>query len=310
MPLDHGAGHSEDTAVKQRDFGYVLGTLLKVANAVMQRDYAHKEFLYFDLNAGPGVVGGVEGSPLIFARMAATLGLPFRAFLFEEDDENARRLSDALRDVCAEHGADVRRLQIIPGDHNKSVPWFIQEHLASLPSRWTYGLGYGDGNGKTDAPFGPMAALAARFPRVDLLLNVNATIYKRLRGANPSAGFLLDDLSVIKKAQRLIREPVGIHQWTMVFQTNWDRPPEFGEIGFRRLDSDEGRRIAGTVNFSKPERRGRGQLRLAFEDGRPTAPMPSTSDTPVSVPCAPLPSHGATASASIAGSPARPSPTM
>lgn len=293
MPLDESAGFSADTAVKQRDFGYVLGVLLKVAQSCMQRSWAHGEFLYFDMNAGPGVVGGIEGSPLIFVKTALEIGLPFRAFFFEEKRGNADRLQVALESACPESQRD--RLKVIVGDHNWTVPWALKEHLATVPRKWVYGLGYGDGNGKTDAPFGPMEALAARFPQTDLVLNVNATVYKRERGGNPSAAFLLDHLGSIDKAHCLIRRPVGIHQWTMLFLTNWIGAPEFEQIGFRALGSLEGREIAARVNFSKREVAGSPH---PFGLSLPTEAMPSTSDTRSSSPSGRSSLSGAAASAS------------
>jgi hypothetical protein len=296
MPLENGAGHSEDTAIKQRDFRYVLNVMLRVAQGCMNRHaYAHQEFLYFDLNAGPGFVDGSEGSPLIFVKEALELGLPFQAFFFELMRENADRLQLALESVCPPSHRD--RLRVIYTDHNESVSWALKAHLAAIRRTYTYGLAYGDGNGKTDVPIKPMEALAVRFPQLDQLLNVNATIYKRLRGANPSASFLADDLAGIKKQHRLIRKPVGIHQWTMLFLTNWDRPPEFGQIGFRRLDSLEGQQIAEEVNFSRRERR---EKQRPFEGLPPTNPMLSTFGTPASWPFAPSSSSAAVASVSAA----------
>lgn len=248
MPIEHAAGYSADTIVKQRDFKYVLDVMLDVAASCMQRYAgAHKEFLYFDLNAGPGVVGGIEGSPLIFTQMALEKDLPFRAYFFETVEESAYLLREALESVCPPKQR--KQLRIILGDHNWTVPWAIKERLADVPRKWVYGLAYGDGNGKLDAPFGPMVDLATRFRQVDLLLNVNATVYKRERGANPAAGFLLDRVGEIDKAHRLIRTPVGVHQWTMLFQTNWVQSPRFEQIGFSPLDSDAGQRIAARVNF-------------------------------------------------------------
>ena len=295
MPLDRGAGYSEGTVIKQRDFTYVLGVLLRVAQSCMARSWAYPEFLYFDLNAGPGIVGGIEGSPLIFMRAALSMGLPFRAFFFEKDKASAYALRDALESVCPQPQRD--RLRVVHGDHTRGVDWKLTDDLSGLPSKWVYGLAYGDGNGRTDAPFTPMAALAERFSQVDLLLNVNATVYKRERGAKPEAGFLLDGIGSIKKAHRLIREPVGIHQWTMLFQTNWIGAPEFEQIGFRRLNSDEGREIAARVNFSKRE------IERPFVLRRPIGPTPNTFAIRDSSLSAPSSSSGVAASVSGATSP-------
>lgn len=303
MPIDQDAGYSESTPIKQHDFEHVLTTLLIVAHGVMLRGYPHPEFLYFDLNAGPGRLGGVDGSPLIFVRTARRIGLPFRAFFFEKNKESAYQLREALESICPPE--DRHRLRIVHGDHSRGVAWKIESELSDLPNDWVYGLAYGDGNGKSDTPIGPLVALAERFPRVDLLLNVTATGYKRARGANPDASYLLDDLRPILKAHRMIREPVSEWQWTMLFLTNWAGAPEFGERGFRRLGSSAGREIADRVNFSKREAQ---KKTRPLPPSRPTAPTPNTSVTPVSVPSAPLSSSVVAASASGARPPAQPSP--
>lgn len=297
MPIDNGAGHSEYTVTKQRDFEYVLNTILGVAQSprCMAQGWAHKEFVYFDLNAGPGVVGGIEGSPLIFTRRILDLGIPFRAFFFESNTDNMRRLSVALGDLCESRGVSTDRIQLIPGDHNTTVPWFVSEHLASMPRDWVYGLAYGDGNGRDDSPFGPLSVLARRFPRVDHLVNVNTAIYKRVRGARPDARFFMDDLAGIDKKFRLIRTPAGQWAWTMLLMTNWEKVPEFREMGFRRLDSEEGRSIFERVNYSKREREASPG---PFEPKLPTDPMPSTSGIHGFSPSEPSSSSGAAASAS------------
>jgi len=307
VPIENGAGHSEYTVTKQRDFEHVLDTILGVARSprCMGQAWAHKEFVYIDLNAGPGVVGGIEGSPLIFTRRALDLGIPFRAFFFESKSENVHRLSDALADLCESRGVSTDRLQIVPGDHNSTVPWFVETHLASLPRDWVYGLAYGDGNGRDDSPFGPLATIAQRFPRIDHLVNVNTAIYKRVRGAHPDARFLLDDLAGIDKKHRLIRKPIGEWQWSMVLMSNWGRVPEFRELGFRRLDSEEGRDIFERVNYSKRER---DDIARPFVQSPPIAVTPSTSGIPASSPFGPSSSSVAAASASAATPPAQPSP--
>lgn len=307
MPLENGAGHSDYTATKQHDFEHVLDTILGVARSpkCMGQDWAHKEFVYFDLNAGPGFVGGIEGSPLIFIRRAFDARIPFRAYLFEADAANVHRLSDAIVRLCESRGMSTNRIQIIPGDHNNTVPWFIAEHLADLPRAGVYGLAYGDGNGRDDSPFGPLATIARRFRMVDHLVNVNSAIYKRVRGAHPDARSLLDDLAGIDKKFHLIRKPAGQWSWTMLLMTNWEKVPEFRELGFRRLESAEGRAIFERVNFSKRER---DEAARPFVPSPPIAPTPSTSGILASSPSAPSSSSVAAASASGATPSAPPSP--
>jgi hypothetical protein len=198
------------------------------------------------------------------------------------------------------------RLQIVPGDHNTTVPWFVEAHLAPLPRDWVYGLAYGDGNGRDDSPFGPLETIARRFPRIDHLVNVNTGIYKRVRGAHPDARYLLDDLSGIAKKYRLIRTPIGEWQWSMVMMTNWEKVPEFRELGFRRLDSQEGRGIFERVNYSKRERQAASP---PFAPSLPIGPTPSTFGIPDSLPSAPSSSSVAAASASGAEQRAQPSLT-
>jgi hypothetical protein len=106
---------------------------------------------------------------------------------------------------------------------------------------------------------------------------------------------LLDDLSGIDKKYRLIRKPIGEWQWSMVMMTNWEKVPEFRELGFRRLDSQEGRDIFERVNYSKRERQAASP---PFAPSLPIGPTPNTSVTPDFSPSAPSSSSVVAASAS------------
>jgi hypothetical protein len=305
VPIDGAAGFSEYTAIKQRDFGYVMETLIKIAKSprCMGAEWAHPEYLYIDLNAGSGVVGGYEGSPLIFARAAQRLGLRFRGWLFERDQKSVYRLEQALRESCSDVAGC---FSIVCGDHNETVPRMLERGLHTLPKDWVFGLVYADPNGQIDLPLGPMRLLAERFPRVDQLVNVGATTYKRTRGAGLSDAYLLDDLETVHKRHRLLRRVVGRWQWTMALLTNWPNAPEFSQIGFRKSTSAEGQQISRDINFSSKEL---SALLLPLDLSLPTVPMPSTSVIPASSPSEPRRWRDAVASANAADSAERPSPT-
>lgn len=301
MPIDAAAGYSDDTGVKQRDFEYVLRPLLAVARSCMKQSWAHSEFYYLDLNPGPGIVGGHEGSPIIFLRTALSLGLPFRAFFFEKDEASVYRLREAAERACPP--SERWRVRVVLGDHGYTVAAKMATDLAELPKKWVYGLAYADPNGMIDLPLEPMASLAERFPQMDQLVNISATTYKRVRLAGQHPRYLLGDLKKIKKSVAMVREPVGRWQWTMVFLTNWAKAPEYKRAGFWRIDTPEGRDIVDRVNFSKSEREAGRTASGPFGANRPTGAMRNTFGTPDSLPFGLSFSSGVAASASAATRP-------
>lgn len=233
-------------------------------------------------DAPPGPGWSSKGSPLLALRAALELEIPIKMVLCERNPAHCRALKEALIDELMDHllGAAAHETRTCPGcgacdrwaaeahldelvtilegDHNETVPALLAEH----PEVWAgkrpfFGLIYADPYGKNDLPLGPLVALS-RVPclkRVEILVNVAATAYKRVRGAGLDTARLFEDLAGIDRAHRWIREPLGRWQWTMLLATNTPQIQMKRRLGFHRTDADEGRALIARLNTSANERR-------------------------------------------------------
>jgi three-Cys-motif partner protein len=191
-----------------------------------------------DLTAGPGVIDSNDGSPMILASLVKGLTGATADLMFCEKNRNA---IDELRPAA--RSIDSRRLRthVLHGDHNQTVPRFLE--TGALGSRPHFGLVYFDPNGCLDVPIYLYQTLQTdpRTRRLDLLLNLSATGYKRA-GRNGVLGETLELLP--KKFKFISQERIGrggdAFGWTFVIATDWEgaRPAR----GFVPLDSREGRR--------------------------------------------------------------------
>lgn len=287
MPLQH-PGYSDYTPVKQAQVRYIFDVHLRVVQAILAKhqSYTHQEYLYFDLNAGAGVdQQGEPGSPLIFMETATRLGIPFRAYFFEENPKTAQSLRDAIAALNARLGGLSGFWKLSEGDHIQTIATATHE-LRSLPKAG-YGLAYGDPNG-ANPPIVPMQMLT-QIPSLkclDYLINVGATSYKRARNGR----HLSTDLRAIDKKLIFLREPQTQWQWTFAMLTDWANYPDFKKLRFHRIESPLGieieRRLDLTAEewleaaqkpFPFPETEG--QPRRKRPRSSPIGPTLNTSDT-------------------------------
>lgn len=295
MPKDQGAGYSAVTPVKHHDLGYIIGTWIGLTSGPKFRGAlgAHPEFLYWDTNAGPGMVNGQMGSPLIFLREARLAGEPVRAWFHEK----SRTACESLRLAIAPDWGD--RVTVIQGDHAVTVPALMRAGVGSIPSR-AYGLAFADPNGRDDLAVDALRAIAKRFPYVDFVANLGAMHWKRIRSIGKPGRYLHDDLAEIPKRYTLVRRPVGAHQWAMFLFTNYSGAPQLKKLGFRDIASAEGQEILRRLDLL-PSEYYQSPL-FDLEPLRRTAPTGITCDTRATEPSERTPSRDAGASASGAAS--------
>jgi three-Cys-motif partner protein len=280
MPLDGSAGHGTTTATKQEHFTTVLGTHMATAMAIIAKSRRggwrhHPKYVYFDLNAGPGIVGGHVGSPLIFLRLATERRMPFEAHFFEKDPASAAALKENIKLLALEIGPPPGRVFVATGDSNGLVATAIDK-LETRTDR-TFGLVYTDPNNH-QIPIKAITTLAeqAKLQKIDFLFHVAGTAYKRVRGASGLDVQMSRDIRQAGKKLLLIRDPIGAWQWTFALATNWVDMPPFKSIGFHRVDQPDGEAVERRINSPLPK-------------GSPrTGRMPSTSVTRRSSPSAPL----------------------
>lgn len=233
---------SAETERKEQDFRGILGLHMDICKSILGRR-PNKPYLYADLHAGPGVLRwqgrSFNGSPLVFADLAAEKSLRHQALFFDSDPVVAARLSAALT--------------WRPGDGTlevfaESCETGMARWLARAGRQpWRYGLMYADPIGK-EMPVEVLAKANAALPRVDILSYVAATGYKRRGGPR-----LSEHIAAVGKRHVLVREPAGGWQWTFLLFTNWDAYPDWKRIGFHRADSPAGRGILERLDLTKRE---------------------------------------------------------
>lgn len=245
MPVLNGVGFSEFTQRKQSDFGHVLSLQMKIVQSIQKRDYARAPYVYVDLTAGPGIVNGQMGSPLIFLDAAHRFDMPFAAVFVDKSKSTLEVLDREIRErfrITAPSSAT-----LIHGDHTVNARE-VSEHIRAIGNRWVQGLVYVDTNGGP-IPVDSLRVLAEAGPRIDILCYVSATGHKRVSRR------VIDDCRSVGKKHLLVRQILGPHQWSFVLLTNWAGFPGQKTRAFHHIDSPEGQYIACRMNSTAEELR-------------------------------------------------------
>lgn len=238
-------GQSGDaTEIKQRGLSFAFRVGMVVA-----KKYPADGYFHFDLHAGSGYndEAGCIGSPLAFLSEARRAGCThyFAGFC----DRDRAQIETLLRRPELDHD----RCRLFHGN-NAELLRMVPDIIRLYGKKRLYALGsvLSDPNG-ADVPIDELAWLARECPRIDIILHWNSTIVKRLRGGiKPSQMSLIDATEYIKKSSWLIREPAGIHQFTMLIGRNY-RFGDWKSFGFYHLDSREGQEVLQRCSLPKHE---------------------------------------------------------
>lgn len=218
------------TATKQR-------RLLNIVTSHMEHNKT-PTYHVIDMNAGDGyniVDGSVqEGSTLQIMERLHKQSKKTHLMCFEPNIKYAGSLHTTL---CKKYGItnDKHSWSVYPEKNIKAATRL--SHFGKVN-----GIAYCDPVGKFQAD--AVGLLAKYFPNVDVLINCNCTIYKRVRAKKPDAEKLSDVLASIDKKHWFISEPVGIHQWSFIYGTN-----EPKTISSEQLDLLDITTIAGKARF-------------------------------------------------------------
>lgn len=244
-------GQGDATEFKQRGLGAAFAVNLQVFKARFG-DSRRATYMHFDLNCGTGhnAEANCIGSPLAFVRAADDVGVKrfFAGFCDIEGASVSKLLSrkEMQRSECAGFHGD-----------NESLVHAIPEIVRAMGERpeWVVGTVLSDPNGAA-VPLDALAELSRACPRLDIIVNWNSTIFKRVRKSSihDSEITLRDALGKIGKAHWLIREPMSAHQWTLLIGRN-AKLGDHKALGFYHLDSDKGRDIFERCNYTGAELR-------------------------------------------------------
>jgi len=246
MPQHNGVGYSNQySPIKQAQFRIVIGTFLGMVKGIFKR-WGPGRFQYWDLMAGTGQSPdrSKPGSAAIFVEEALRLGVPFDAYLFEQNLHRFHDLSALLG-----HRDNVSCFQ---GLHQDNVGMT----LSGKNHRARYGMIYVDPNGGvSDTSAINEIITAPGYDRVDVLIHVAANDgYKR--GKTKPIGERIDGvLDSIKKKTWLIREPYTAHQWTMLVGTDYPAFDRWKTHGFFPVDSEQGQEWFFKLNYTAAEQK-------------------------------------------------------
>lgn len=195
--MSDGHGNGRWTSRKEEGYKLLFRQSLGISLGALPFPYWH-----IDLNAGCGFnhQADCEGSPLVFLREAVRFQRPFRAFFCDHEPE----FTGALEQVC--NGLFVSADGSGPGEFSiEDLPprsaWGIHclDNAKMLPvvadairksernSQHAVGTCLCDPNGYPHGfPTEALIAFAADFPKIDLILNLNVSLFARVRGCKAS----------------------------------------------------------------------------------------------------------------------------
>ena len=232
--------YSDATPHKQDGLRLTVQKHASICAAIYAKhSWARQPYVFVDMNAGPGIdPDGNPGSPLVVADVLSSFLFQWRILAFERDAVTFSELVTA----CA------GRPQVLT--FNEDHADMLDRLSNALHPDKGYGMIYHDPSNAPGVNVELMRSAAARFPKVDLLINLACASYKRTVD-HPGYVPIEDVLAGIGKNVWLIRRPAHKFQWSMFLGTNYNRYREYSD--FARLDSQEGREILRTVSMTKRE---------------------------------------------------------
>jgi hypothetical protein len=272
-------GCSGSTREKWRRFEYLLRVHAAKCRLIMtdptKKKWADSCYSYFDFFAGPGLYDETD-----HAGLAGEFGSPVRALnILKEifiDPGGEAANGEPLGIRAFFHDPNVwLRLQrcldhlghcggIVDGSTCEQAIDDLIEHWLEMTgcSPWKpLGLAFFDPNGQP--PWASIRSFTSRksFDRIDLLINVNSTVVKRVLKSPVHAETRTPTQNLVElgKEDVYLWEPTpgDIHQFSLAYCTNGPFR-KFRRLGFHFINSDKGRRIADRIDMTADERKARG----------------------------------------------------
>lgn len=227
---------SDYTPIKQQALRDALDQQINLIVNITKTWDRPKPYLYFDLNAGPGITEkGQPGSPVIFQRIAEKYSrewsnFRYQATLYEADLHIYKRLVEVL-------GQD-HHFEIKNSDH-ESLRERLETDAKMIIGKkrdWVFGAVYADPSNAV-LPWELLERLNEVYPRIDVMINIACASYKRTI-ATIGYQTLAERLPRIKK-HWIVRKPFGKHQWSILIGSNWTNYPAWREKNFYPWDDND-----------------------------------------------------------------------
>lgn len=261
-------GQSAVTSEKQRLLGNIFKIQYSIVSNVLRKYHGDSKAIHLDINAGSGKDSdGNHGSPLVFLDVLKNIKMysAVQCFFVEQN----KILHSQLEKAVNEHVTAIKYIckpKILMGDNKVVLP-----EIASLCTpendSWApyFGTLYHDPNGRLDVDLIVKFSELKQFERVDILINVNTVIIKRLlrcngKGMEKHTHNLTQIIKKINRKQFIIRTPLqaknkkGTWGFCFLLCSNWVNYPTWEKEKFFYLDSKEGQAILFSVNYTAKQK--------------------------------------------------------
>lgn len=255
-------GQSRATIDKQRCIASALSIGLQIADSFASKQaWGRFNFWHFDANAGCGWNNSVDvpGSPIVFHAMADEYlsHMQRQAFFCDINDAALHDLQNRL----ARNRSHLENSFLFHGDNEEALEVFA-ERIAACERKPEKAIGcvivdpnqYWNRNSKGEGPpVRSVQGFSRRFPKIDLVLNLNTRLYK-LAKAHPwgnSWPCPRDVLAGLNKKHWLVkRTQVGGNEFLLAVGRNTETG-DHRRIGLHKLESLDGEEIISRVAGSR-----------------------------------------------------------
>lgn len=242
----------QNTPIKQEAYRHVLrvnmAILRAIRNKAIQQGWTQQpHFFHADFHSGPGIdPTGKPGSPLIFAEEKTKFGLPHKVHLFEKNPITFAQLKRNTVHLSPEF--------FLMHETDYST---ILDYLPDSEDKQLYGTLYLDPSNafKAVLPVNLLNQIISLCPKLEIIIWIAAATFKRIRTGAPSPERLAlrSQMKMINKKHWFVRQPYGIHQWTMLVFTDWDEYPGKDD-SFFDAKTEEGDYLLDRLSSTKAER--------------------------------------------------------
>jgi len=262
-------GQGDSTPWKVDGFATVFHVSLDIGNAEKLRKWA---FWHLDLNAGCGWndKAGCEGSPISFLRVASQFKRPIRAYFCDKRQEACDALAGRIPPLSL---PGTIFTNVVCCDNAALLGEIAKQIRRCENPEYAIGQVLCDPNGFNDMPLDALAAFAAEFPRIDVIIHLNISLFARMRGCKKSEqyakgfGSKPEPEDVLRRLGRKwwsirripSRKGMKGERFTTAVGTSFKNRSR-RIMDFVDLESDEGQSIVKQLKSEDPK----GQMEFAF----------------------------------------------
>lgn len=241
----------EHTAQKQTIFSKFIEHHINIVKRIYEKNGGQrKEYLYFDVFAGPGYIVNCkyyEGptSALKFHQLMSLENIKYKIIVAEIDIARRSSLQDILITENAPFTLKEDAIDCCPKYYHK----------------WHFGLAYIDPP-MTVESFLLTEQLLKDFseycPQIDIMIYITAAYMKRFKGMGhvPFDTRLLELMKCAKNKDWVVRKPIGSQQYTFLVGTKITKDLTWAlwaNEKFHRADSYNGKKILTRLNYNEKE---------------------------------------------------------